>query len=69
MDMIKFIVDENPVAGAHLIHNATQGCAKMPDYNAQILIGYFANFDLAYKRVRMNWPREKVIACEECCKA
>jgi len=31
------------------------------------LIGYFANYELAYKRARMNWPREKVEGCDKCC--
>ena len=68
--MIKFIVDEQPTAkGAHLIHNGNQGCEDMPKFDDQILIGYFANYELAYKRARMNWPREKVEGCGKCCNA
>ena len=53
--MIKFIVDENALSnGSHLIHNGTQGCVDMPQFDQQILIGYFANFELAYKRARMS---------------
>ncbi|MCK8641899.1 hypothetical protein M1L59_14525 [Acinetobacter schindleri] len=70
MDMIKFVIDEHTTDnGAHLIHNSTMGCENLPDPDAQILIGYFANYELAYKRARMNWPREKVTGCEKCCKA
>ncbi|QOW48899.1 MULTISPECIES: hypothetical protein [unclassified Acinetobacter] len=66
--MIKFIVDENALMnGSHLIHNGTQGCVDMPQFEQQILIGYFANFELAYKRARMSWPTEKVVGCDKCC--
>ncbi len=58
--MIKFIVNEQPSEkGIHHIHNASLGCADLPSSEDQILIGYFANYELAYKRARMNWPREK----------
>lgn len=68
MQMIKFIVDEKPAEnGINKIHNATAGCENLPKLSDQILIGYFANYELAYKRARMNWPREKVEACEKCC--
>ncbi len=67
--MIKFIVDEQPTEkGVHLIHNGDANCLAMPKYDDQILIGYFADFELAYKRARMNWPREKVEGCT-CCQA
>lgn len=47
--MIKFIVDEQESAqGVHYIHNATRGCEDLPEFDNQILIGYFANYDLAY---------------------
>ncbi len=66
--MIKFIVDEQPAAkGVHYIHNATLGCEDLPKWDDQILIGYFANYQLAYKRARMNWPTEKVEGCSKCC--
>lgn len=66
--MIKFIVDEKESGkGSHLIHNGTKGCEDMPLFDDQILIGYFANYELAYKRARMNWPREKVVGCSKCC--
>lgn len=66
--MIKFIVDEQAsINGGYLMHNASLGCEDMPKFDEQILIGYFANFELAYKRVRMNWPKEKVDACSKCC--
>ena len=66
--MIKFIVDEQESAqGVHYIHNVTEGCEDLPEFDNQILIGYFANYDLAYKRARMNWPREKVEGCHKCC--
>ena len=56
--MIKFIVNEQPSEkGIHHIHNASLGCADLPSSEDQILIGYFANYELAYKRARMNWPR------------
>ena len=68
MQMIKFIVDEKPEEnGINKIHNATTGCENLPKLSDQILIGYFANYELAYKRARMNWPREKVIPCPKCC--
>jgi hypothetical protein len=68
MVMTKFIVDENPSTnGANKIHNASAGCDELPITKSQILIGYFANQDLAYKRARMNWPTEKVVLCEKCC--
>ena len=66
--MIKFIIDENPVAsGAYLVHDASNDCEDLPPLNQQILIGYFANVELAYKRARMNWPKERVEACQKCC--
>jgi hypothetical protein len=68
MEMLKFIIDENQQQdGGHHIHNASLGCTNLPEVDAQILIGYFANYDFAYKRARMNWPREKVTACPNCC--
>lgn len=68
--MIKFIVDEQPSHGSiHLIHNGDAACDALPAFNDQILIGYFENFELAYKRARMNWPREKVEGCPMCCKS
>ena len=49
--MIKFIVNEQPSEkGIHHIHNASLGCADLPSSEDQILIGYFANYELAYKR-------------------
>ncbi|MFW1857873.1 hypothetical protein [Acinetobacter defluvii] len=66
--MIKFIVDENPlVNGSYQMHNATLGCVDMPKLDNQILIGYFADFELAHKRARMNWSKEKIEACKKCC--
>lgn len=66
--MIKFIVNEQPSEkGIHHIHNASLGCADLPSSEDQILIGYFANYELAYKRARINWPREKVEGCDKCC--
>lgn len=66
--MIKFIIDEQATAsGAHLIHNGNLDCEDMPKLDDQVLIGYFSNFELAYKRVRMNWPNEKVEGCNKCC--
>lgn len=66
--MIKFIVDEKPsMGGINLIHDASQGCSECPCDDDQILIGYFANIELALKRARMNWPKEKIKPCEKCC--
>ena len=66
--MIKFIVNEQPSEkGIHHIHNASLGCADLPSSEDQILIGYFANYELAYKRARMSWPREKVEGCDKRC--
>ena len=70
MLMKQFIVDEKPTAkGSNKIHNASAKCPDLPPNQDQIMIGYFANYELAYKRARMNWPREKVEACEKCCDA
>ena len=66
--MDKYIINEDPMAnGAHELHNASTDCDALPDLNAQMLIGYFANHELAYKRARMNWPTAKIQACEKCC--
>ncbi|RKG29387.1 hypothetical protein [Acinetobacter tianfuensis] len=68
--MIKFIVDEQPNGNKiHLIHNGNAACEALPAFDNQILIGYFENYELAYKRARMNWPTEKVEGCPMCCKA
>lgn len=68
--MIKFIVDENALSdGSHLIHNGSRSCEDMPVFDDQILIGYFANYELAYKRARMSWPTEKIKGCSKCCEA
>lgn len=65
--MIKFIIDENPRNdGIYQIHNGTVECEDMPLFCHQILIGYFSNFELAHKRARMNWPKEKIVACIKC---
>lgn len=66
--MLKFIIDEQPlVSGVYLIHNATSCCEDLPIFAEQMLIGYFENYQLAYKRARMNWPREKIQGCPKCC--
>lgn len=68
MDMLKFIIDENPLSnGVYQLHNATQGCEDLPKNYHQILIGYFADVELAHKHARMNWPKEKIQACPKCC--
>lgn len=68
--MDKYIINENPSAnGIHEIHNASQPCQALPRHDEQLLIGYFANFELAYKRARMNWPTAKVKGCQQCCEA
>lgn len=55
--MIKFIVDEQESAqGVHYIHNATEGCEDLPEFDNQILIGYFANYDLADPRQYRGQP-------------
>ena len=66
--MIKFIINENPSAnGVYQIHNATKGCENLTNSSQQILIGYFANIELALKRAKMNWSKEKIQACTACC--
>ena len=66
--MLKFIVDEkNPLDGVYQIHNASMPCELLPAFEHQVLIGYFADQQLAYKRARMNWPTEKVKLCSTCC--
>ena len=66
--MIKFIIDENPRNdGVYLMHSDIIECEDMPLLNYQILIGYFSNFELALKRARMNWPKEKITGCSKCC--
>lgn len=68
--MEHFIINEQALEnGAYEIHNATQGSVCLPEIGKQIMIGYFASYDLAYKRARMNWPKEKVQACAKCCLA
>ena len=66
--MEQFVINENPLEnGAYEIHNATQGCKNLPAAHAQILIGYFSHYELAQKRAKMNWPKEKVQPCPICC--
>lgn len=66
--MDKYIINENPLPdGVHEIHNASKACEGQPNLNESMLIGYFANSDLAYKRARMNWPKAKVKCCPQCC--
>ena len=66
--MIKYIVDENALpSGAYQLHNTTRGCTEILNLKNQIFIGNFADCELALKRARMNWPREKVIPCPKCC--
>lgn len=66
--MIKFIVDENALAnGAYQMHNATHGCEDLPLKRQQIFIGNFADIELALKRAKMNWPKEKIVSCAKCC--
>ena len=68
MEMIKFVIDETALPnGVHHIHNATTGCENLPQLPQQIFIGFFANYQLAYKRARMSWPTEKVQGCPKCC--
>lgn len=66
--MEQFIINEQVLEnGAYEIHNASKGCINLPKLPDQIIIGFFANYELAYKRARMNWPKEKIQACGECC--
>ena len=66
--MLKFIVGDCPVENkTYVIHNASQECPTLPKPEDQVLIGYFATYELAYTRARMNWPREKIKGCEHCC--
>lgn len=66
--MDKYIINENPSAnGVHELHNATAGCDALPDSSEQISIGYFATYELAYKRAQMNWPTVKIKGCAQCC--
>jgi hypothetical protein len=68
--MDKYIINENPSAnGVHELHNATLGCEALPDVSEQIAFGYFANYELAYKRAQMNWPTVKIKGCQHCCVA
>lgn len=66
--MLKFIVGDCPSENnTYVIHNASSTCQALPDVADQVLIGYFTHYELAYKRARMNWPREKMKTCEHCC--
>ena len=66
--MLKFIVGDCPTESkAYVIHHANAACPTLPKLEDQVLIGYFANAQLAYKRARMNWPREQIKCCEHCC--
>ena len=66
--MDQYIINEQPRPdGAYEMHNLSKGCENLPVQKEQIPIGFFANFELAYKRARINWPKEKVKACVSCC--
>lgn len=67
--MDHYIINEQQLEnGAYEIHNFSQGCVQLPEAKDQIQLGYFASFELALKRAKMNWPKEKVQGCEVCCK-
>ena len=66
--MDKSIINQNPQAnGVYEVHNATQGCNYLPHITQQNHLGFFATSDLALKRAKMNWPREKIKVCIHCC--
>ena len=66
--MDQYVINEQPLEnGAYEIHNVSKGCSQLPQLKEQINIGFFANYDLAQKRARINWPREKIQPCTQCC--
>ena len=68
LKMDQYIINDQPLQnGAYEIHNITKGCENLPIVKDQIVIGFFATFDLAIKRARINWPKEKIQGCPYCC--
>ncbi|AXQ23348.1 hypothetical protein BEN71_15270 [Acinetobacter wuhouensis] len=67
--MDRFIINSEAQAnGAYEIHNMSKGCEHLPMAQNQNQLGFFATWDLALKRARTNWPREKISLCQICCK-
>lgn len=66
--MDRFIINSNAQTnGVYEIHNITKGCEYLPIPKDQNQLGFFATWDLALKRARTNWPREKINVCKNCC--
>ncbi|RZG87241.1 hypothetical protein EXE10_04975 [Acinetobacter sp. WCHAc060033] len=67
--MDRFIINSEAQAnGTYEIHNMSKGCEHLPMAQNQNQLGFFATWDLALKRARTNWPREKISLCQICCK-
>ena len=66
--MDRFIINSDAQAnGAYEIHNMTKGSECLINVKNQNQLGFFATWDLALKRARTNWPREKINVCKNCC--
>ena len=66
--MDKFIINVNAQAnGVYEVHNASKACEHLPKAENQNLLGFFATSELAIKRAKINWPREKIKGCVCCC--
>lgn len=68
--MDQYIINEQPLTnGTYEMHNITKGCDNLPIAKDQIIIGFFATFELALRRAKINWPKEKLQGCAYCCEA
>ncbi len=67
--MDRYIINADAQAnGVYEVHNMTKGCECLASIKSQNQLGFFATWDLALKRAKTNWPREKISACPTCCK-
>jgi len=68
--MARFIINKNPQAnGDQEVHNATTGCAHMPNVENQIDLGYHASCQEAVFLAKQKFTGHKIDGCFYCSKA
>ena len=68
--MAQFILNRNSQSnGDHEVHNKTDNCSFLPNYENQIDLGYHANCHDAVATARRLYPNWRINGCKHCCNA
>jgi len=66
--MARFIINKNAQDnGDHEVHNATTGCAHMPNSENQIDLGNHSSCHGAVADAKSRWPDNRINGCYYCC--